>query len=274
MEEVAPAYHMADTLQGVVDHDREVVARRGIFASDDDVAPARRVSLNRAGFTIGAGPGLVPIEFTAEMRQRGLHVEPPCKGLAVSHAPTALRHTAFAVERRRMRHTVGVARPGRAVLLGFGDEGACRGAAREGRVDDSPVDQRVERRTVVVKMVGLPANRLLPIESQPGEIVAYGTFELGLAARRINVLDAQQKAAACICRHVMVEHGGIGVAQMQRAVGAWGKAENGLCHETRTVWIVANMARLLLWLRGANKCGAARIALAERLRDSAYRYDG
>ena len=53
------------------------------------------------------------------------------------------------------------------------------------------------------------------------------------AERLVDILDAQQKAAAIVLRHVMVQEGGKRVAEMQQAVGAWRKAVNRFLTERR-----------------------------------------
>ena len=51
-------------------------------------------------------------------------------------------------------------------------------------------------------------------------------LEFGRAARRVDVLDAQQQAPAGLRRHLRIQQRRIGMAEMQLAVGAWREAED------------------------------------------------
>ena len=79
-------------------------------------------------------------------------------------------------------------------------------------------------------MLRLAAHRLFPFDAEPFEIAVDGGLELRRAARRVDVLDAQQQPSAGLPRHVGVEQRRIGVAEMQFAIGAWREAEDGLGH--------------------------------------------
>ena len=85
-----------------------------------------------------------------------------------------------------------------------------------------------ERGAVVVEMLGLPPHRLLPFEAEPGEVFVDRRLELRPAARRVDVLDAQQQPAAGRARHVEVQQRRQRMAEMQMAVRARREAENGL----------------------------------------------
>ena len=90
-----------------------------------------------------------------------------------------------------------------------------------------------QRRAIVVEMLGLPPHRLLPVDAEPGEVLVDRRLELRPAARRVDVLDAQQQAPARRPRHVEIEQRREGVAEMQIAVRARRKAENGWRHAHR-----------------------------------------
>ena len=60
-------------------------------------------------------------------------------------------------------------------------------------------------------------------------------FEFAAAARGVDILDAQQQAAAGFARQVKVQQRRIGMAQMKKAVRARRETENGWWHDTSLV---------------------------------------
>jgi hypothetical protein len=66
-------------------------------------------------------------------------------------------------------------------------------------------------------MLGLPPDRRRPRQAQPGQVFENGRLEFGAAAGGIDVLDAQDEAAAS-CR-VRSRQRREGVAAMQIAAG-------------------------------------------------------
>jgi hypothetical protein len=77
------------------------------------------------------------------------------------------------------------------------------------------------------QMVGLPPHRRLPGDAEPGEIFIDGGLEFRPAADGVDVLDAEQKSSAGPARQVEIQQRGKGVAEMQIAVRARRKTENG-----------------------------------------------
>ena len=51
-EQVLAAHHLGDALQGIVDHDRKMIAGRRLLARQDDIAPSFRPGGDRAGFAV------------------------------------------------------------------------------------------------------------------------------------------------------------------------------------------------------------------------------
>src|SRR5581483_81533 len=86
---------------------------------------------------------------------------------------------------------------------------------------------------VLSEMLRLPPYRLLPAQSEPGEIVKYSGFEFRAAAPPVDVLDAHQESATRrgLCRI----NRRIGMPQVQQTGGARCKSGNGRsarsCHE-------------------------------------------
>src|SRR4051812_17993230 len=59
-------------------------------------------------------------------------------------------------------------------VRGAGDLVQPLAAGAETAVDEPPGAQAVQRRPVVVKMLGLPAHRLLPIQAEPAQVLQDG----------------------------------------------------------------------------------------------------
>ena len=78
---------------------------------------------------------------------------------------------------------------------------------------------------VGVETRGLAYRLLVPLEADPFEVLQQRSFELRRAARRVDVLDAQEHPAAHRSRLAEVDERGAGVAQMKVAVGAGREAE-------------------------------------------------
>ena len=104
-------------------------------------------------------------------------------------------------------------------------------AAEEGGVYQIHADEAVEYIAVDAEMLGLAAHRRFPVKSEPVQILLHGGFEFGRAAFAVDILHAQQKPPAGRLRHLPVEQGGIGMAEMQVAIGTGSKAENRDSHE-------------------------------------------
>ena len=207
-DEVAPARDVRHTLQRVVDHHRQVIARGQIASLEDDIAPnLRRRAMLR-------GNGALAIFSPAKIRRRGVerapHVEaergPIAVGEAVARMRPGERAAGSGVERRAIRVAPSV--------RGARD---LRAVAKTG-VDKAALIKARERRRIVVAMLALPARRRGKAKSKPGQIVSYGRLELRLAAHTVQVLNAQEHASAQFVGEALVDEGGISVAEMERAV--------------------------------------------------------
>src|SRR5882757_4538811 len=80
-------------------------------------------------------------------------------------------------------------------------------------------------------MLGLPPHRRFPANPEPGEILVDRGLEFRPAARRIDILDAQQEAATAAAREIEIQQRRAGVAEMEVAVRARCKSENGWRHD-------------------------------------------
>ncbi len=78
-------------------------------------------------------------------------------------------------------------------------------------------------------MLRLAPHRLLPVEPEPPQVLEDRRLVFRPAAGRVDVLDAEQEPAARLPGHAGVEHRRIGMTEMQVAVGARRKSEDG-CH--------------------------------------------
>ncbi len=104
-------------------------------------------------------------------------------------------------------------------------------AALECGIHQPIPDQALDRDAIHLEMVRLPPHRLLPPDSKPSQVFVNRVLEFGPAAGGVDILDAQQEHAAALPRHVEIQQRGIGVAEMQIAIGAGRKTENGWRHD-------------------------------------------
>ena len=74
-EQVPAPHHVGDALQGVVDHDGQMIARRRLLARQDDVAPGLGLCGDDAALATGALALFFPAQSPGTCA-RGLHVEP------------------------------------------------------------------------------------------------------------------------------------------------------------------------------------------------------
>src|SRR3712207_3980499 len=79
-------------------------------------------------------------------------------------------------------------------------------------------------------MVGLPADRLLPGEPEPGEVADNGRLKFRTAPRGVDVLDPQQEAPVHATGEIRIQQRRRGMPEMKPAVRTRGEAENGLRH--------------------------------------------
>src|SRR5579863_5501033 len=83
---------------------------------------------------------------------------------------------------------------------GAGDFGGDLGARAETGIDDAQHIEAVEGRLVIGKMLRLLAHLAVPIDAEPSEVFEDRFGEFGLAARPVDVLDAQKEFAAGLAR--------------------------------------------------------------------------
>ena len=227
--EIPSAHHMGYPLQGVVDHDGEVVARRDIAPDDDRVAPAGRVGFPQLG---PSAETRAPVGKRPRNRaERHRHVETPGVRLRSLDAARHLVGRAMPAGPGIERSAVWVARPSRRIV-GFQ---ACDGLGKffsrtEAGIDKSPLAQRRECRAIILKVFGLPADRLLPPKTEPTQILFDRRREFGAAAGDVDILVAKQQAAVQALGELRVEQRRIGVPDMQAPVRAGSESKNGDRH--------------------------------------------
>ena len=71
-------------------------------------------------------------------------------------------------------------------------------AAHEGGIDQFLADQPSEDILIFGEMLGLAAHGLLPLDAKPFQVAKDAGLEVGRAARRVDVFDAQQQPPAGI----------------------------------------------------------------------------
>jgi len=104
-------------------------------------------------------------------------------------------------------------------------------AAAETGIKQAGGFEAFERCGVVGKMLRLSPHRLFPIDSQPMQILDERRFEFRLAARAVDILDAEQEAAAALTRGAMGEECGMSMAEMEKACRTGRESRNNLGSE-------------------------------------------
>src|SRR5438874_5489817 len=79
-------------------------------------------------------------------------------------------------------------------------------------------------------MLRLPTHRRLPGNAEPGEVFIDRSLIFRPAARRVDILDAQQESSAPLACQVEIDQRRTGMAEMEIAVRARRKSENGWRH--------------------------------------------
>jgi hypothetical protein len=82
-------------------------------------------------------------------------------------------------------------------------------------------------------MFRLAPHRGLERDTEPRQILPHRRLEFRPAARRVDVLDAQQQASARGARHLEVQERAQRVPEMQKTVGARREAEHRARHYGR-----------------------------------------
>lgn len=92
-QQILAAHDMSDALQGVIDDNGYMIARRNVLTRKHDVAPQRRFSLYFAAAHATAifTPADIPRQPLANSCKRGIHVEAQRGGLAGSQARLSFR---------------------------------------------------------------------------------------------------------------------------------------------------------------------------------------
>src|SRR5262245_66316352 len=102
--------------------------------------------------------------------------------------------------------------------LALGDEARDLAAALEARIDKSLKPR--ERRAVIVEMRALAAHGLLPGDAEPRQVFIDRRFVLRPAARRVDILDAQQEPAAGRARPLQTDERREGLPSLPLALRA------------------------------------------------------
>jgi hypothetical protein len=219
-KQVPSTHDVGHALKCVIDHHRQMIARRQIAAAEDDVAPnlRRRGALRRDGFLAIFRPA----ETSRSSVDRAPHVEAERSLVAAGETVACFcrgkRAAGSGIERRAVR----VALPSR----GSGD---LRTAAKAG-VDQAPLIEAGERRRVIVAMLALPARRG-KAKPEPREVVNNRGLKLRFAARAVQIFNAQQHASVDFGSDAFIHQRGIGVAEMERSVWRRRKAQDGYGRE-------------------------------------------
>ena len=219
--EVRPAHDMRDTLKSVVHHDGEMITRGRILAHEDDIAPEARCA-GRALLTETGVETAVP-EIPRGNIERPVHREAPDVRLTRRDAARSLVQrdgsTGTGIEGR----SVGIRHRPFFCCSTLGDipSGA------ETWIKEVALSQPRRRVTVILEMIRLPPDRLLPGETEPGEVFDDTRDKGGTAALEIDVLDPQQEASTSTPGEFLVQESGPGMAEMEPPIGARREPEDG-----------------------------------------------
>ena len=216
-KQVPSAHDVGHSLKRVIDHHRQMVARRQIAPAQDNVAP------NLWGRRARRGNGALAEFGPAEIRRSGVdrapHVE--AKGRTL-----ASRETSVCFRRKKRAAGSGIERRAVRVALPIRGAGDLRTAAKAG-VDQAPLIETGERPGVVVGVLALPARRRGKAKPEPGEVVDNGALQLRFAARSVQIFNAQQQVSVDFGSDALIDERGVGVAEMERPVWRGRKAEDG-----------------------------------------------
>lgn len=215
LEEVFAADDVGDALEGVVHDDGEVVAGADVLADEDGVAEE-----------LGTGAlispdGVVPREFAADFAEGPAQVEPQGVGFAGGEAGSA-----FGLGQGATGAGVEGALAAVGCLTGALDLALDVGAGAEAGVEETSPLKLGRGGGVVVEMLALEADRLLPLQSEPGEIVEDRRGVPGRAAGRIDVFDAEEEAPPAAPAQLKGGERGKGVAFVEQAGRTGGESGN------------------------------------------------
>ena len=178
--QVFSADDMCDALCGIIDDNGQMIADTDILSANDVVVQA---GVQRVAVPISVPPADITNSF-----QRLLCIQPPGKGLSISHALCKLLWWELAA----------------GAGIGFGDvfgmrSKGCSGdlaldvAARtEAGVNQFLLPEQFQRLHIIVDMLALIMDIPLPTDAEPVEIVNQVACKAREAAIEIDVFDAQQ----------------------------------------------------------------------------------
>jgi len=200
-------HDVADALQRIVDSHRQMVAGGKVPSGEDDVSPQRR--LGGPFDRVRPFAKLRPGDPGWRGGDRATHVEPERKLVASCEASGSFAAGERSAGSGIERGAVGIARGGSARDI--------RPTAEAG-INEALRLEPGKRFGVVVAVFALPARLGFEAEAEPSEIVENGRLVSRLAARAVQVFNAQQQASAELGGDALVAKRRIGVAEVQRAV--------------------------------------------------------
>ena len=209
---VLPPHHMRHVHQRIVDHDGEIVGGRSVRADDDRIADdvdgkpdvaAHHVLEDDVGIVGHAEADRRPLA-TGDARLRLLVRQPPARA-ALRRAPFGRRGLTLLFELRRGAEAV---------------------------VGPFVVHQLLGVRLVQMEPLGLPVRTvraadvrpLVPVETEPAQILENGGFGLARRPFGIGVFDPEDEGAALSARQQPVEERRARVADVQDDRRDWGRS--------------------------------------------------
>ena len=210
---VLPANHMRDVRIHIIHHGRHGVEEASVFADQDGIG--HRGGVDRLGTTNKIGPGHRP----------------------AGQAETPVRPTPLGFERLPVRRRQGQSRPviDRRPSAGQGDLTASVELVRGFITGIKPARlTKLSGGLLVTREPIRLTKGLVPVEAEPGQIVAYSLFVFSRGSLSVCIVDPENEHAAFGPCEQPVDQRRPDIADMQLARRRWGETDLGR-HEGGTL---------------------------------------
>ncbi len=226
VEEIDAANDIGDTLKRVIGHHGEVIACAYILPHEYGIAQIPGPS------DLCSVIGVVPGQFRSCFIDRAVQIEAKAMVFSCGNTRGAL--------------LVGKSPTGPRINRAFASMGGISGSigltedvvpATEAGVEEMPLLKTSCDLLVFRSVFALDADRLLPLQSKPGEILEDSLRVFGGATGRIDVLDAKEETPRVFFGKRKGSQCGVGMSLVKLSGGAGGEAgyDTGFSHGTE-IW--------------------------------------
>ena len=191
------------------------VACRHFLAQNDDVAPALGIGLDNARQSVGIEIGedeFLAVQFLGREARGTRHVEAQGIGQVAPMRGIDIGKRTSAPKARIDEAALGI----ELVVIGGAED---FGPGRKAGIKKPEIGELLRRQRIIGEVVRLAKNQIVPGYAEPPEIIVDSLDMLGPAPCLVDVLDAQQEAAAKALRHFESGQRRKRMPEMQRAVG-------------------------------------------------------